>query len=71
MNKNFWEGLLFYLPLNDTDRIENDAYNCSIVTCALFVLGTCLPVWGYTCRYTGKTTEELLEETDRPTVVSE
>jgi hypothetical protein len=32
-NKKFWEELITYFPLYDTDRIENEAFNNSIVAC--------------------------------------
>jgi hypothetical protein len=44
MNKKFWEELIPYFPLYDTDRIENETFNnYSIVACVFVVALTFLP----------------------------
>jgi hypothetical protein len=40
--KKFWAELIDYFRLYDTDRIENDAYNNSIVACVFVAAVTFL-----------------------------
>jgi hypothetical protein len=58
-NKKFWEEIIAYLPLYDTDRIKNDvSNNSSVVACVFVTVVTFLPsrylatIGGYTYRNT-------------------
>jgi hypothetical protein len=59
VNKKFWEDLIAYFLLYDTDRIENDMSNkSSIIACVFFTGVTFLPsrylatIGRYTYRHT-------------------
>jgi hypothetical protein len=47
LNKKFWEKLIAYFPLYDTDRIENDSakclYSCVCICCCGNVFNEPLP----------------------------